>query len=62
MTPAGKEDCHAKVKVTLRSTMSSLAKQQIGAHVHARAHLSLGEAESKCFYSFFKETLMSGGC
>ena len=47
---------------TLRSTMSSLAKQQIGARVHARAHLALGEAASKRFYwSLYKETMVSGG-
>ena len=51
--------CH--LKLTLRVKMSSLAKQPIGARVHARAHLALGEAESKRFYgSLYKETLVSG--
>lgn len=59
--PTSKEDHQAKLKVTLRSTMSFLAKQQIGACVHSKAHLNLGEPKSKRFYgSRYKDTLLSG--
>eukprot|EP00171_Calliarthron_tuberculosum_P005610 IDg5610t1 len=61
MPPPARRTYHAKVKVTLLSTMSSVAKKKIGARVQARAHLALGEAESKRFYgSLYKETLVSG--